>query len=291
MAGLTREAARRLISEKAQGEYFFHDLGAHARGPLRIALGGRERCPKDYLVERRTYPYPTLEYVAAGRGELRLGDGPVVPLGPGSVFAYGPGLPLRMRTTEAEMTKYFLCLAGRGARAALLRPVDLWGRCADFGGHAEPGEVVDAIFRKGRAHTPGSARLCLNLFERLRLELAEARWWRERRRDASREAFLRCKAVVDAAPERFTSLAALVEATGLGRPALHRLFRRHHGCTPYRYLQLTRINRAAHDLIGGDRLVKEVAARWGFADPLHFSRVFRKVHGVPPVRLRASLRT
>jgi AraC-like DNA-binding protein len=46
------------------------------------------------------------------------------------------------------------------------------------------------------------------------------------------------------------------------------------------------MNLAAEFLLASDCLVKEAAARVGFSDADHFSRVFRAVHGVPPRRLR-----
>ncbi len=42
------------------------------------------------------------------------------------------------------------------------------------------------------------------------------------------------------------------------------------------------MNLAAEYLVEHGGLVKEVAARVGFADPFHFSRAFKSVHGVAP---------
>jgi AraC-like DNA-binding protein len=47
------------------------------------------------------------------------------------------------------------------------------------------------------------------------------------------------------------------------------------------------MNIAAEFLVEHGGLVKEVAQRVGFADPYHFSRAFKAVHGVAP---RALLR-
>ncbi len=64
------------------------------------------------------------------------------------------------------------------------------------------------------------------------------------------------------------------------------LFRHGFGMTPGEVVRRERILRAWHDLHAKGGTVAEVAARWGFADPFHFSRVFRRVMGFPPSQAR-----
>jgi AraC-like DNA-binding protein len=49
------------------------------------------------------------------------------------------------------------------------------------------------------------------------------------------------------------------------------------------------MNHAAQ-LLDTGLLVKETAARLGFADAFQFSRAFKRIHGVPPIHLLASRR-
>lgn len=290
MAQEPSTAQRVLLSDKASGSYFFLELTERSSGPLAVAFGGRELCASDYRVRRRTYPFPTLEYVVEGRGELRLGHRPAVPLEAGSFFAYGPGMPVSIRTTTRAMVKYFVSLTGAGARKALEAPVGLLGAHLPLKGHSEFREILDLMILEGREHPRNVGRICLNLFRRLQLKLEQAKGSRGVFQDRAREQFLQCKALLDSDPVRFHSLAEVAAEMGLTRPLLFRLFRRYQGATPYRYLLRQKMNVAARDLIGTDRLVKEVAAMVGFGDPLHFSRVFKGVHGISPARLRASLR-
>jgi AraC family transcriptional regulator len=285
-----KPSQRRLLHGKVPGDYFFLELGERHKGPLAVAFGGREYCSLNYQVQRRTYPFVTLEFVASGQGELRLGDSPPVRLSPGSVFAYGPSLQVSMTTRDEKMTKYFVCLAGSGAKELLTAPVDLWGRCLNFSAHTQLREIFDLMVREGQEHGPKTEALCLNSFGRLHLKLEQAQLMIGNAPDPFQESFLRCKLMVNENPARFASLGDLASAGGVSLPTLHRLFRRYQGVTPYQYLTRQKMNQAAQDLIGTDMLVKEVAAKIGFADPLHFSRVFRNVHGVSPLQLRQSLR-
>lgn len=284
-----KPSERRLLDGKVPGDYFFLELGERHRGPLAVAFGGREYCSPEYSVRRRTYPFVTLEYVASGQGQLRLGNATPVRLQAGSVFAYGPGIEVSMATTVEKMTKYFLCLTGAGAKELMSDPVNLWGRCQQFGAHAQIQEIFDLIIREGQEHGSKTEALCLNSFHRLHLKLEQAQLQIGSAPDPYQASFLRCKLMVNEDPAQFASLSEWAEKGGVSPPTLHRLFRRYQGVTPYQYLTRQKMNRAAQDLIGTDLLVKEVAAKLGYEDPLHFSRVFRNVHGVSPQQLRDSL--
>ncbi len=278
------------ISEQTSGDYFFLELAGRRTGALGVALGGREYCPEDYLVERQSFPWVTIEYVASGEGEVRVGDGPVEPLRAGTVYAYDPDQALYLRTTGAPMTKYFVALSGEAAQAAVASPVNLWCTCQQFGGHGEIREVFDMLIREGQEGMANVSAVCLNLLQRLQLKLQQAQIVRGTAHDQSRQRFLRCKAAIDADPTGFASLDRLVVETGLNRPLLYSLFRRFQGVSPYQYIMRQKMHRAAHDLLETNALVREIAARVGFADPLHFSRVFRKVHGISPAKLRRTVR-
>jgi AraC-like DNA-binding protein len=67
---------------------------------------------------------------------------------------------------------------------------------------------------------------------------------------------------------------------------LCRLFRRCDHQSPYQLLLRLKMNHAAELLRLPHVLVKEVAGQVGFADPFHFSRVFKSVLGVSPEAFR-----
>ncbi|HJP79308.1 MAG TPA: helix-turn-helix domain-containing protein [Pseudonocardiaceae bacterium] len=70
---------------------------------------------------------------------------------------------------------------------------------------------------------------------------------------------------------------------------LHKLFHEEH-TTVVRWLRERRLERCRHDLrdpMQADRPVGLIAAGWGFADPAHFSRVFRAAYGSSPNEYRA----
>ncbi|WP_316193483.1 helix-turn-helix domain-containing protein [Bradyrhizobium sp. SZCCHNRI1029] len=57
-----------------------------------------------------------------------------------------------------------------------------------------------------------------------------------------------------------------------------------HGTTPSECIRQRRLNRCRRDLQAARRTesITDIALRWGFNDPSHFSRLFRRRYGVPP---------
>lgn len=80
----------------------------------------------------------------------------------------------------------------------------------------------------------------------------------------------------------------LAAAVNLSPSRFTHMFRAAMGTTPMRYLQVRRMERARTLLETTFLSVKEVMARVGCSDPSHFSRDFRRYHGVPPSAWRTS---
>ncbi len=81
------------------------------------------------------------------------------------------------------------------------------------------------------------------------------------------------------------SVADLAAAGGVGESTITQLFRRHFDMTPHRYLTSHRMRQAEAMLHQHNFLVKEVAERVGYENPLNFSTEFRKFFGVSPTQL------
>jgi len=57
------------------------------------------------------------------------------------------------------------------------------------------------------------------------------------------------------------------------------------GTSPAAWIRRRRLERCRRDLADPrliTRPIRDIAARWGFTDPAHFSRLFRAVYGMPP---------
>jgi AraC-like DNA-binding protein len=81
----------------------------------------------------------------------------------------------------------------------------------------------------------------------------------------------------------------LANAAGLSASHFNRRFRQWSGHSPVEYLRRLRVDKARKLLADVDLSIKEIARLTGFDDAYHFSKVFRRVDGLPPTRYRESL--
>ena len=78
----------------------------------------------------------------------------------------------------------------------------------------------------------------------------------------------------------------LGRAVGVHPTHLARVFRAHHGVSVGEYGRRLRLARAARELAGTDVPLATIAARAGFADQSHFTRLFKRYVGTTPGRFR-----
>ncbi len=276
-----------LLSGQVTGSrYFFLDLAVPKGRTWALALGGREQCTPDYLIDRSGYAYHVLEYVAEGRGDAVLDDkrGELMA---GSLLSYSPSMRCRIKTEpSAPMLKFFFAIAGAEAKARLEQAGMQEGTVRQLAAHAEIRSVAEDLVREGERSGQFTSQICRSLMEILLLKISDAATWADRGSPIARENFLRCKALIDANAERFTSLEQVADAARMDVSSICRLFRRFQGSSPYQYLLRRKMNLAAELLVDSGCLVKEAAQHVGFSDPFHFARCFRAVHGVPPSAVR-----
>lgn len=74
----------------------------------------------------------------------------------------------------------------------------------------------------------------------------------------------------------------MAEACFVDQAYLSRLFKRFAEESPLHLLTRLKMGKAAELLITRGLLVKQAAEETGFPDPYHFSRVFKRVYGIPP---------
>jgi AraC-like DNA-binding protein len=88
--------------------------------------------------------------------------------------------------------------------------------------------------------------------------------------------------MMDALPGNQWSIAQLARRSSVSRDHYSRLFRDEFGISPRDYLSRARLA-ASLELLRNTALpVKEIAARLGFYDAYHFSRLFKQTHGQSP---------
>lgn len=85
---------------------------------------------------------------------------------------------------------------------------------------------------------------------------------------------------------RGISNAELASTAGMSVNRFTKEFLRSYGTTPNKYLQIMRVNHAAHRLQQTDESLDSVAEEVGFCDRFHLSKAFRRIRGISPAAFR-----
>lgn len=273
-----------MSTQVADARRFYLKAGPRSSPALRVICGGWERTACDYEIRRTSFRYLGLEFVAGGRGQLRM-NGRTYPLRRGVVFAYGPGVAHEITTDSADrLSKYFVDFAGEGTGAALRGAGVPPGACCEVAAVDDVQAAFEHLLSAGRRGTPAAAQMAALQAQILLLLIREARLPRGARSNRSRQTFLRCR---DYLERNFAAIRSAEEAAAACRVApayLSRLFRRYAGQPAYQFLMRLKMNQAAALLQRQQLNVSETAEVFGM-DPFHFSRAFKRVHGRPPSAL------
>ena len=243
-----------------------------------VVSGGWELCAPHYRMERSGTPALAVEDLLAGEGTLMLA-GTEVPLVPGTLFAYGPGVPHRIRGTG--LSKYFVNLTGPEAEAALAAHDLTPGAIRRLAAPAALQPLFDVLITAGQAGGAAAPTICAHLTMALLGTTAAASTASGATDLTGYATYQRALAIMDERHAQVATVEAIAETCGVTTVYLCRLFGQYGQETPLQHLTRLRMNRAAV-LLGEGRKARDVAAELGFADQFHFSRCFRRVYGVSP---------
>lgn len=270
----------------AEARRFYLDLNPPKQRRLAVVCGGLEHCQADYAINRKTFPFYSIEYVARGHGELTL-KGRAHALRPGRLFAYGPSVPHHIIGSPSDpLVKYFVDFAGTTA-LALLRS-----------SHLSPGQVAqvfppnalvplfDEIIQNGLQAARHGVDLCARLLDCLALKIGTSKAPLEGMETPGFTTYQQCRRHIEQNFLRLRSLKQIAAECHTNNSYLCRLFGCYDQQTPYQYLLRLKMNHAAARLQQSGVLVKQVAEEAGFVDPFHFSRVFKSVLGLSPDAFR-----
>ncbi len=269
-------------AQVAEAKRFYLDLTPRPRERLAVACGGLEHCAPDYRIDRKTFPFFSVEFVARGRGALRLGKRDHA-LSPGTIFTYGPGVAQRISTeTSDPLVKYFVDFSGREALPLLKRCGIPAGTLIQTSAPSELLGIFDDLVRTGQGGSAFARPICALLLELLLHRIAETAKPPEEIAPPAFATYERCRRHLQENFSRLSGVADAARGCHVDPAYLCRLFRRFDRQTPYEFLMRAKMQLAAERLHAPGIMVKEVAAAVGFSDPFQFSRAFKAVYGLSP---------
>ncbi len=87
---------------------------------------------------------------------------------------------------------------------------------------------------------------------------------------------------------KWWTVGEMAELCNMSDDQMRRLFIASTGMRPKIYVDRLKLRRAAEMLTGSDMKISEIAETLGYLDPYHFSRRFKKIMGISPLRYRES---
>ena len=260
---------------------FYLQLRPKSSDDITIVSGGWERCAADYRINRKSFPYLALEYVAGGSGRLLLA-GTEYPLSAGAVFAYGPHVPHEMESdAQPRLSKYFANFVGERA-VQLLRAIDLSpGQFRAVTLVDDVQKAFEDLLRAGQRTQGNTSHLAALYLEILLLTISDASGTPQAKGQRAFMTYSRCRQFLE---QHFLVIATLEDAASachVDVSYLCRLFALFARQTPNGFLQRLKMNHAAALLESGHLLVREVADLLQM-DAFHFSRAFKRIHGLSP---------
>jgi AraC-like DNA-binding protein len=262
--------------------HFYLNLSPAPSLDLCVVCGGRERALKSYLVDRPTFMFPTIEFVADGEGQAVI-NGRVQQLRPGTAFAYLPGMAHRLTTSHQHpLSKYFVSFGGLSALKLLASRGLTAGEVFRVKNPAGVTDLFELLLHNGRAATAYSPDICLHLLYAIVAKLAEQHISGDSPDAAALEKFLQVRELLTKEAVKLRTIEDAAQRTGISPEHLSRLFQRFDHQTPYQFLTRQKMIYAAELLLSKRTLVRDVAHQLEFADQFHFSKVFKRILGLAP---------
>ena len=209
--------------------------------------------------------------------------GETYPLRAGAIYSYGPRVKHVIETdSEFPLLKHFVDFSG-SELATLLKETGL--------GNSHPlyaskpfrmRSIFEALLQTGVTESRHREAICVLLLKQLMLYADETSLPQQEASSPAWQTYLRCRQHIERNCHEIGSIHQAASECFVDKAYLARLFQRYAGETPLQLLTRLKMAQAADLLSKGDLLVKQVAEQTGFADPYHFSRVFKRVYGIPP---------
>lgn len=255
-----------------------------------VALANCIAVARDHYWGPRGIQDYELVLVLAGRFAYERPGQPLLPLRTGQVLCIPPGETHVLRRIDRGVEAAIACIHQE------LVP---WGRRIDNDYRLVPNpETVTEtqsepefrrLFRAAAAACEQFGRYRQLLLDTIALEiwLRLAEWWE---RAAGAPTTTRLARMLEFLYQHLTepvSRQDLAAAFSLTPEYINAIFQRELGLSPTAFVQRERVKLATHLLQEEGLTVQETARQVGFGDPFYFSRIFKRLTGTPPSRIRS----
>lgn len=261
-------------------------------GELVVLFSGHGQTAPLHIIDSQVLDYFLVHYVVSGKGIFRC-MGHEYHLQAGSSFFIFPG-ELSSYASDEHDPWYYRWVGFRGSQAeAMLNQINISQHrpIVDTGSRKRLPVLYRHIEQTLRDARPNCDIAAGGYMRLLLAEYAHERevFHREQRKpltDAERqvEQAIRWLTLQYSQP---VSIDNMAQSLGYHRTYLSKVFKLHTGMSPMNFLLKIRMERAKL-LLFENLTIEQVASSVGYADPLYFSKQFKKWHGSSPSDFRLS---
>jgi len=283
---LTGKLKSTLIGNVSESKYFFFNTNPKKEHKLAIVLGGFEKCRPDFEIKRKSFPHYVMEIPTSGYCQIKIGRRSYE-LKKGYLAAFSPEISHHYKCDiNNPMEHIFITFVGTEAPKLLEKGGFGKGKVLKNLRPADILHLAESMLKNGLEKTTISHELCCSYLRTLLLEQGASTVIAKKTEPVATETYRYCQQYID---ENFSNIFLPSEAAdkcGINIRYMSRLFKQYANITPREYIMQLKLNKAANLLLASPMSIKEISDKVGFSDQYHFSRNFKKMHGLSPRKYR-----
>ena len=82
------------------------------------------------------------------------------------------------------------------------------------------------------------------------------------------------------------SVKSISKNVNISKSVLYKKFHSHFSCTPAYFINIKRVEKSTEYLLKTDMSIEEISQKLGFASASYYSRIFKKIKGVSPLKFK-----
>ena len=265
----------------------YNDLKNLPDRGLTITQCGYQRCKSGHSCMSVLSSDYSVTFVIGGKGVYSVG-GAEHEICAGQGFVIRPSEKVGYRADVDDPWNYIYVIIKGFDAQILLKNAGICGERVTFDFELDA-EMRDLLFRMQEAGKSYGAKGydVLGYFYLIMSRLVVAEGERRRYSDDPEEYIRKAVEYISEHYQYHITLENIAGFVNIDRTYLHRLFVKHFGASPMRYLTSFRLKKAVELMERPNVTLSEAAMLSGFYDFSHFSRVFCAEYGMPPGKYRA----
>ncbi len=265
-----------------------YELEKMSNQSLAVVECGIQICHAGHAAPTMSYRTYSAHFILEGKGTYTV-NGRTYELGAGEGFMITPNVPNTYVADEKEPWKYVYASFCGIDDDALVHSAGLDEENVTFRFSLDDDTVRDIY----AMHTAGKKNEAKGYDVTGYFLLVMSRLVKANRKDGDRESTAQgyVKQALRYIEDHFSDSISVEDVAfyiGLDRTYLYKLFLKHQGCSPSKFLMNYRLEKAAEMLENRELPISEVGVSVGFHDTSHFYKAFSAKFGMPPKKYQTA---